>query len=57
MDELNARLGIPKTLTDLGVKNPDVEAVVASALNDPSCGGNSVELTESNVRKLLEAAL
>ncbi len=54
---LNDQLNIPKTLTDLGVTNPDVDALVASALQDPSCGGNPVRMTKENMTKLLHACL
>jgi alcohol dehydrogenase class IV len=57
VDELNASLGIPRTLTDLGVENPDVERIVAGALNDPSTGGNPVEMTQANTTELLLACL
>ncbi len=57
VDELNASMGIPKTLTELGVKDPNIDALVASALNDPSCGGNPVVLTEANMKPLLLACL
>ncbi len=57
VDDLNARLGIPKTLTDLGVKNPDVDALTKAALRDPSTGGNPVEMTEANTRALIERLL
>ena len=57
VDELNASLGIPKTLTDLGVKNPDIDRLVKDALADPSTGGNPVEMTEKNTRALIEACL
>lgn len=53
VDDLNARMGIPKTLTDLGIKSLDVDRVVAGALNDPSTGGNPVEMTAENTRELL----
>ncbi|MGA9409707.1 MAG: iron-containing alcohol dehydrogenase [Roseobacter sp.] len=53
--DLNGQLGIPANLTDLGVTDPDIDALVASALNDPSCGGNPVKMTPSNTKKLLEA--
>ncbi|MGB7240947.1 MAG: iron-containing alcohol dehydrogenase [Sulfitobacter sp.] len=53
--ELNAQLGIPKNLTELGVTDPDVDALVASALQDPSCGGNPVKMTETNTKELLLA--
>ncbi|MBR9862918.1 MAG: iron-containing alcohol dehydrogenase [Rhodobacteraceae bacterium] len=55
--ELNASLGIPATLTELGVTDPDIDALVASALTDPSCGGNPVELTKENVTALFKACL
>ncbi|WGI21160.1 iron-containing alcohol dehydrogenase [Amylibacter sp. IMCC11727] len=53
--ELNAALHIPDTLTDLGVTDPDMDALVAGALSDPSVGGNPVEMTEINTRQLLES--
>nr|WP_325253485.1 iron-containing alcohol dehydrogenase [Amylibacter sp.] len=55
--ELNASLGIPANLTELGVKDPDIDALVASALQDPSCGGNPVTLTKENVTALFNACL
>lgn len=55
--ELNAELGIPASLTALGVVNPDLEALTASALQDPSTGGNPVEMTTENTRALPEACL
>lgn len=55
--QLNAELGIPANLTALGVTNPDLAALTASALQDPSTGGNPVEMTAENTRALLEACL
>ena len=55
--QLNAELGIPANLTALGVVNPDLDALTASALQDPSTGGNPVEMTAKNTRKLLEDCL
>ncbi|KMW60364.1 Alcohol dehydrogenase [Candidatus Rhodobacter oscarellae] len=57
VDDLNASMGIPKTLTELGVKDPDIDRLVADALRDPSTGGNPVAMTEANTRALLEAIL
>ena len=54
---LNASLGIPANLTELGVTDPDMDWLVASALKDPSVGGNPVEMTEANTRALFEACL
>ena len=52
---LNAELGIPANLTALGVSDPDLDALTASALRDPSVGGNPVEMDAENTRKLYEA--
>ena len=57
VDGLNAALSIPKTLTELGVTNPDLDTLIRSALKDPSVGGNPVEMTYDNTRALLEACL
>ncbi|MBL4811339.1 MAG: iron-containing alcohol dehydrogenase, partial [Rhodobacteraceae bacterium] len=57
VDELNASMKIPANLTALGVKDPDLDALTASALRDPSTGGNPVEMTEENTRALLIACL
>lgn len=53
VDDFNDSFAIPKTLTDLGVTNPDVDRLVASALEDPSTGGNPVKMTPENTKKLL----
>ena len=57
VDQFNANLGIPTRLSDLGVSDPDMDRLVAGALNDPSCGGNPIPLTEGNLRKLFEEVL
>ena len=57
VDEMNNALAIPKTLTDLGVANPDIDRIVAGALADPSTGGNPVKMTAENTRALLLACL
>jgi 4-hydroxybutyrate dehydrogenase len=53
--ELNASLGIPANLTELGVTDPDLDWLVASALKDPSVGGNPIEMNAENTRALFEA--
>ena len=57
VDSLNSEMNIPKTLTELGVKNADVAALTQSALQDPSVGGNPVEMTAANTRALIEQIL
>jgi alcohol dehydrogenase class IV len=54
---LNQSLGIPESLTALGVVDPDLDALTAAALADPSAGGNPVEMTTVNTRQLLEKCL
>jgi len=53
--EMNAALGIPANLTELGASNPDLDWLVASALKDPSVGGNPVAMDADNTRRLYEA--
>ena len=55
--ELNQMFSIPANLTQLGVLNPDIDALVKSALADPSTGGNPVTMTTENTRELLDACL
>ncbi len=55
VDDFNDSLGIPRTLTDLGVNDPDIDRLVIDALKDPSTGGNPVEMTGENTRALFEA--
>lgn len=57
VDALNTQLKIPKSLTELGVQNPDIDHLVEGAIKDPSCGGNPVDLTRENLRGLIEAVL
>ena len=53
VDDLNASMSIPKSLTELGVADLNIDQVVAGALSDPSTGGNPIEMTESNTKELL----
>jgi 4-hydroxybutyrate dehydrogenase len=57
VDDLNASMAVPKTLTELGVRDPDLDALTAAALRDPSVGGNPVEMTAENTRALFETLL
>jgi len=52
VDGFNDSFAIPKRLSGLGVENPDTDALVASALSDPSVGGNPVAMTAENTRQL-----
>jgi alcohol dehydrogenase class IV len=55
--ELKVALGIPKTLTALGVTEPDVARLTEMALADPTAGGNPVTMTRENTAALIEACL
>jgi alcohol dehydrogenase class IV len=57
VDTLNGELNIPRTLTGLGVTDPDLDVLVRDALNDPNVGGNPVAMTAENTRALFEACL
>lgn len=57
VQELNDSLGIPRRLSDLGVTEDAIPALVKGAITDPSCGGNPVELTEANLEELFRTAL
>ncbi|MBO6919995.1 MAG: iron-containing alcohol dehydrogenase [Rhizobiaceae bacterium] len=57
VDALNASMGVPKTLTELGVKDPDIDRLVKDALADPSTGGNPIEMTEKNTKELILACI
>ena len=57
VDDLNTSMSIPRTLTELGVTDPDLDRLVSDALRDPSTGGNPVKMTEANTRALFEALL
>ena len=53
VDDLNAAMGIPTTLADLGITDIDIDRVVEGALSDPSTGGNPIEMTRENTKELL----
>ncbi|MCB9960212.1 MAG: iron-containing alcohol dehydrogenase [Rhodospirillaceae bacterium] len=52
---LNTSLGIPANLTELGVTDPDIDALARDAIADPTAGGNPVPLTLDGARSLFEA--
>lgn len=55
--KLRVDLNIPKTLTEMGVKAADLDMLTEMALEDPSCGGNPIEMTRENTRALFEACM
>jgi alcohol dehydrogenase len=57
VDELNATFAIPKGLGAMGVEESRLDELTAMALEDPSVGGNPVEMTRENTRALFLAAM
>ncbi|UUV05239.1 iron-containing alcohol dehydrogenase [Ruegeria sp. YS9] len=57
VQDFNDSLGIPRTLSDLGVTEASIPELVDGAIIDPSCGGNPIELTKDNLTQLFKAAL
>ena len=57
VDSFNDGFSIPKSLSGLGVSNPDIEVLVTGALSDPSCGGNPITLSADNLRAILETVI
>jgi hypothetical protein len=51
---LRETLGIPANLTEIGVDAARLDELTDMALEDPSCGGNPIEMTKENTRKLFE---
>jgi alcohol dehydrogenase class IV len=54
---LRTEFGIPQTLSELGVEADRLAELTGMALEDPSCGGNPIEMTRENTRALFEACL
>lgn len=53
--ELREELGVPDSLTAMGIKPDRIDELAAEAIKDPSCGGNPVPMTLENTRALFEA--
>jgi alcohol dehydrogenase class IV len=54
---LREQLAIPPNLSAMGVTEDRLDELTAMALDDPSCGGNPVEMTAENTRALFQACL
>jgi len=55
VQQFNDSFAIPRTLTEMGVSADRLDDLVAMALEDPSCGGNPVDLTADGLRRLFRA--
>jgi alcohol dehydrogenase class IV len=55
--ELRQKIGIPHTLSQLGVKTDHLERFSKMASEDPTAGGNPVKAGVPEMRTMYEAAL
>ena len=55
--KLRADLGVPDKLAELGVGRDRINEMTVMALEDPSAGGNPVEMTTENTKALFEACI
>ena len=55
--ELRTLLSIPENLSAMGVQFADLDRLTEMALEDPSCGGNPIEMTAENTRRLFDACM
>lgn len=55
--DLRAELSIPDNLTAMGVQRDRLDELTEMALEDPSCGGNPIEMTRDNTRALFDACM
>jgi alcohol dehydrogenase class IV len=54
---LRKNLGVPHTLTELGVKEADAKTIAKDAVRDPTAGANPRSLTEAEFEQLTLAAI
>ncbi|MFD1880449.1 iron-containing alcohol dehydrogenase [Paracoccus pacificus] len=55
--ELRSILAIPNTLSEMGVEEGRLDELTEMALQDPTAGGNPVEMTRENTRALYQACM
>nr|WP_298415370.1 iron-containing alcohol dehydrogenase [uncultured Halomonas sp.] len=53
----NDQMGIPRKLSDLGATPDRIGELAEMAIEDPSCGGNPVELTVENLKGLFRSCM
>ncbi len=57
VQSFNDSLGIPRKLSQMGVADDRIEELAAMAVEDPSCGGNPVALTQANLAELFRLVI
>lgn len=54
---LSKRIGIPQRLTEIGIKETDLEMLAKDAIIDPCTGGNPAPVTEQDILAIYKKAL
>ena len=57
VQNFNDQMGIPRKLSDMDVTSDRIEKLAEMAIQDPSCGGNPVELTVENFTELFRRCI
>jgi alcohol dehydrogenase class IV len=57
VNQLRQEMSIPRTLSEIGVKEEDVPRIAAMSVVDPSAGGNPVNLSEDDYSRLILNAI
>jgi len=57
VQSFNDQLGIPRRLAEMGVTSDRIEKLAKMAIQDPSCGGNPVQLTVENLTELFRRCI
>lgn len=55
--ELRKQLNVPENLTAMGIGTDRIDELTAAAMEDPSCGGNPVEMTLENTKAMFLDAM
>ncbi len=57
VQDLNDRMGIPRTLAEIGADPERIDELAEMAIQDPSCGGNPVALTVDDLKALFRQCM
>ncbi|APE29857.1 alcohol dehydrogenase [Halomonas aestuarii] len=57
VQDLNDRMGIPRTLAEIGASPDRIDELANMAIQDPSCGGNPVALTVEDLKALFRQCM
>ncbi len=54
IEQLSKDVGIPSSISEMGIKDPDFESMAKSALLDGNAGTNPIKGTEKDIVKIFE---